>query len=115
MFYLFQIHRLKMPPKKKKGKGKKKKQSGGELTEDDKYKKSLHEIDALKDNLAFRKEFSRRSKSAYEEMRFRVDESNFQLQENESMHKSANAYLTHQYKTLQTDLSNYYLDYWYMN
>lgn len=92
-----------MPPKKKKGKGKKKK-SSSELTEDDKYKKSLYEIDALKDNLAFRKEFSRRTKSLYEEMKSRMDENNMQLEEIESTHKSANAYLTHQYKTLQTDL-----------
>jgi hypothetical protein len=92
-----------MPPKKKKGKGKKKK-SSSELTEDDKYKKSLYEIDALKDNLAFRKEFSRRTKAAYEDMKMRMDENSVQLDDMENNHRSANAYLTHQYKTLQTDM-----------
>ena len=92
-----------MPPKKKKGKGKKKK-SSGELTEDDKFKKSLHEIDALKDTLAFRKEFARRNKAAYDDIKFRMDENVLNLEEIESNHKSSNAYLTHQYKTLQTDM-----------
>jgi hypothetical protein len=91
-----------MPPKKK-GKGKKKK-SSGELNEDDKYKKSLHEIDALKDNLAFRKEFARRNKAAYDEIKYRMDENVVNLEELESSHKSSNAYLTHQYKLMQTDM-----------
>ena len=64
----------------------------------------MYEIDALKDNLAFRKEFSRRSKAAYDDIKFQMDENVLNLEEMENNHKSANSYLTHQYKTLQTDM-----------
>ncbi|CAF4400500.1 unnamed protein product, partial [Rotaria magnacalcarata] len=48
-----------MPPKKK-GKGKKKK--GGDDNEMEvKFKQSQHEVDALKDQMAYRRELSRRS------------------------------------------------------
>lgn len=94
-----------MPPKKgkKKGKGKKGKKSNGELTEDDKHKKTLLEVEILKDRLAFRNEFSRRTKAAYEEMRSKMDDTNSHLEELEQTHKSANAYLTNQYKILQVE------------
>jgi hypothetical protein len=52
----------KMPPKKKKGKGKgkeKKKDDPMAMELDDKYKKTVHEIEALKDQLAVRKELAR--------------------------------------------------------
>ena len=51
-----------MPPKKKKGKGKgkeKKKDDPMAMELDDKYKKTVHEIEALKDQLAVRKELAR--------------------------------------------------------
>jgi tRNA/tmRNA/rRNA uracil-C5-methylase (TrmA/RlmC/RlmD family) len=95
-----------MPPKKgkgKKGKGKKGKKSNGELTDDDKHKRTLLEVEILKDRLAFRNEFSRRSKAPYEEMRSKMDDTNTNLEELEHTHKSANAFLTNQYKILQVE------------
>lgn len=91
-----------MPPKKKKGKkGGKKKGKNGELTEEDQLKLKSHEVLALKDNLAFRKDIARRTKAAFEELKDRLDETNTQIEEIENTHKSSNAYLTHQYKTMQ--------------
>jgi hypothetical protein len=94
-----------MPPKKKKGKKGKKKGKDGELTESDKLKLKTHEIDALKDNLALRKDFNRRTKFVYEEMKDKLNETNKNIEEIESIHKASSAYLTHQYKTLQNDMT----------
>jgi chromosome segregation ATPase len=93
-----------MPPKKKKGGkkgGKKKGGKAGELTDEDRLKLKAHEVDSLKDNLAFRKDFARRTKAAYEELKDRLEETHNQIEEIENVHKSSNAYLTHQYKTMQ--------------
>ena len=96
-----------MPPKKKGKKGakdSKKKGKDGELTEGDKLKLKTHEIDSLKDTLAFRKDFSRKSKAAYDDMKERLEETNNQIEEIESIHKASSAYLTHQYKSLQNEM-----------
>lgn len=94
-----------MPPKKKKSakKGKKKGGKDGELTADDKLKLKTAEIGCLKDNLAFRKDFARQTKAAYEELKIRLEDTNQQIDEIETVHKSASAYLTHQYKSLQVN------------
>lgn len=91
-----------MPPKKKKG-GKKGKKKGkdGDLTTEDKLKLKTAEIGSLKDNLAFRKDFSRQTKAAYDDIKNRLEDTNNQINELETIHKSASAYLTHQYKNLQ--------------
>ena len=98
-----------MPPKKKgkKSAGGKKSKKGNkesELTDGDKLKLKAHENDSLKDNLAFRKDFSRRSKAAFEELKDRLEETNTQIEEISTTHKASNAYLTHQYKTLQVGI-----------
>lgn len=92
-----------MPPKKKKGSKKGKKKSGKdvELTTEDKLKLKSAEIGSLKDHLALRKDFSRQTKAAYEELKSRLDDTNTQIEEIQSVHRSASAYLTHQYKSLQ--------------
>jgi hypothetical protein len=97
-----------MGPKKGKSakKGMPKKKAPAETAEEGHLKKAQYEIEALKDNLAFRKEFSRRAKAAYEEMKGRIDGKSSEVEDAESMHKSANAYLTHQYKSLQTDMGS---------
>lgn len=93
-----------MPPKKKKGSKKgKKKGKKDELTAEDKVKLKSHEILSLKDNLAFRKDFARQTKAAYDELKDRLDETNTHIEEIEGVHKSASAYLTHQYKTMQNE------------
>ena len=94
-----------MPPKKKGKKGAKdpKKKGGkeGDLNDGDKLKMKTHEVDALKDTLAFRKDFSRRSKAAFEDLKEKLEETNNQIEEISSVHKASSAYLTHQYKNLQ--------------
>ena len=95
-----------MPPKKKGKKGKKGKKKGkdGELNEDDKLKMKIHEVDSLKDNLAFRRDFSKKTKAAYEEMKEKLEETNNHIEELESIHKASNAYLTNQYKSMQNEM-----------
>ena len=96
-----------MPPKKKGKKGKKggkKKGKDGELTEEDKLKLKIHEVDALKDNLAFRRDFSRKTKAAYEEMKDKLEETNNHIDEIENIHKASSAYLTNQYKSMQNEM-----------
>jgi hypothetical protein len=95
-----------MPPKKKKGKkGKKKSGKGnGELTDEDRLKLKNHEIDSLKDNLALRRDLTRRSKAMLDEVKEKLDDTYQQIDEIESTHKASSAYLTHQYKTMQTEM-----------
>jgi hypothetical protein len=71
-----------MPPKKKKGKkGKKKSGKGnGELTDEDRLKLKNHEV------------------------KEKLDDTYQQIDEIESTHKASSAYLTHQYKTMQTEM-----------
>lgn len=90
-----------MPPKKKKGKKGKKKGKDGELSEQDKLKLKTHEVDTLKDNLAFRKDLSRKTRAVYEELKEKLVETNYQIEEIENVHKASSAYLTHQYKSMQ--------------
>lgn len=95
-----------MPPKKKKAKkGGKKKGKDGELTEEDKLKLKTHEVQSLKDNLAFRRDFTRKTKAAYEEMKEKLEETHTLIDEMETTHKASSAYLTHQYKTMQNDMA----------
>jgi septation ring formation regulator EzrA len=70
------------------------------LSEADKLKLKTHEIESLKDNLAFRRDFSRKSKAAYDEIKDRLDETHNHIEEIESIHKASSAYLTNQYKTV---------------
>lgn len=93
-----------MPPKKKKGAKKGTKKKGGkdgDLTSEDKLKLKSAEVESLKDNLAFRKDFARQTKAAFDELKSRLEDTNNQIEEIEHVHRSASAYLTHQYKTLQ--------------
>ena len=99
-----------MAPKKGKGKkagkkGKKKGKKGALLDEEDKLKLKTREVETLKDHLAYRTDFSRQAKAAYEELKQRYEDTNLQIQEVESVHKSSNAYLTHQYKTMQNEMA----------
>ena len=95
-----------MTPKKKKAKkGGKKKGKDGELTEEDKLKLKTHEVQSLKDNLAFRRDFTRKTKAAYEEMKEKLEETHTLIDEMETTHKASSAYLTHQYKTMQNDMA----------
>jgi hypothetical protein len=98
-----------MPPKKKGKKDKKGKGKKGSFNDDDKLKVKTREVDILKDQLAFRNDFSRQTKAAYEELKLKFEDTNQHVQEIENVHKSSNAYLTHQYKTMQVILIHTYM------
>lgn len=95
-----------MPPKKKKkGKGgKKKKKDDATLELEDKYKRTVDEIEALKDHLAIRKELSRRATGLSDEIRNKMKETEKSLEEHKSDQKAINADMTRQYKTMQTEM-----------
>ncbi|GFR61790.1 coiled-coil domain-containing protein 153-like [Elysia marginata] len=97
-----------MPPKKKKGKGKGKKKGkkkdDTQLELEDKFKKTMDEIEALKDHLATRRELTRRSKSASAEMARKKEEAEKELEEHKEDQKAINADMTRQYKTMQTEM-----------
>jgi len=97
-----------MPPKKKKGKGKGKKKGkkkdDATLELEDKYKRTMDEINALKDHLSIRREFTRRAKSASADMAKKMDETNKELEEHKEDQKAINADMTRQYKTMQTEM-----------
>lgn len=97
-----------MPPKKKKGKGKGKKKGkkkdDTQLELEDKFKKTMDEIEALKDHLAIRRELTRRSKSASAEMARKKEEAEKELEEHKEDQKAINADMTRQYKTMQTEM-----------
>lgn len=94
-----------MPPKKKKGKGKgKKKKDDAQLDLEDKYKKTMDEIEALKDHLGFRKELARRNQSATETMKSKMNDSMKELESHKEDQKAINAAMTRQYKTMQSEM-----------
>lgn len=95
-----------MPPKKKGKKGGKKGKKGkkGDLNEDDKLKVKTREVDTLKDHLAFRHDFARQTKAAYDELKHKFEDTNNHMHEVENAHKSSTAYLTHQYKAMQVSI-----------
>lgn len=95
-----------MPPKKKKkGKGgKKKKKDDATLELEDKYKRTVDEIEALKDHLAIRKELSRRATGLSDEIRSKMKDAEKTLEEHKSDQKAINADMTRQYKTMQTEM-----------
>ncbi|CAF0744440.1 unnamed protein product [Rotaria sordida] len=91
-----------MPPKKK-GKGKKKK--GGDDSEMEvKIKQSQHEVDALKDQMAYRRELSRRSLAIADNYREQMHTAQANIEELQSDMKAVSSGLTQQYKTMQMEL-----------
>lgn len=97
-----------MPPKKKgKGKGKKgkkKKKNDAELTIEDKYKKTLNEIEALKDHLSLRKQLARRSDSHSEEWKMKMTVAQENLEQQKVDQRDVTSDMTRQYKTMQTEM-----------
>jgi len=95
-----------MPPKAKKGKGKKKKKDvNEELTIEEKYKKTLFEIESLKEHLALRTDLARRAQSKSENMREKMLEAKETIQSEQQTKLEISADLTRQYKTMQTELT----------
>jgi hypothetical protein len=91
-----------MPPKKK-GKGKKKKGSDDSEMEV-KYKQSQHEVDALKDQMAYRRELSRRSLAIADNYREQIKTAQGDVEDLQSDMKAISSGLTQQYKTMQMEL-----------
>ncbi|CAF2427344.1 unnamed protein product [Rotaria sp. Silwood2] len=91
-----------MPPKKK-GKGKKKK-GGDESEMEVKIKQSQHEVDALKDQMAYRRELSRRSLAIADNYREQMQTTQSSFEELQSDMKAVSSGLTQQYKTMQMEL-----------
>ncbi|XP_067943620.1 dynein regulatory complex protein 12-like [Watersipora subatra] len=90
-----------MPPKKK---GKKKKDDA-ELKLEEKYQRTMGEIEALKDQLSKRKEVARRAKSAGLELKDKMKEAEQLLTTQQADQKSVSADMTRQYKTMQTEMN----------
>jgi len=99
-----------MPPKKKKGKGKgkKKKKKDGEKTEltvEEKYKRTMDEIEVLKDELAARTELSRRSRDASEKMKEKMMAAKDEVDKEQQNKLDISSDLTRQYKTMQSEMA----------
>ncbi|CAD5122775.1 DgyrCDS11182 [Dimorphilus gyrociliatus] len=94
-----------MPPKKKGGKKKKKKTADGELTVEDKYKKTVEEIEALKDQLVVRREITRKSLNQNEFMRSKVKDVEERLEKTEIDQRMASQDMTRMYKTMHKEMS----------
>lgn len=98
----------KTDKKKKKGKGKGKnkgkKKDDAQLELEDKYKRTMEEINALKDHLAIRRDFTRRAKSASSDMARKMKDAEQELEEHKEDQKAINADMTRQYKTMQTEM-----------
>jgi DNA mismatch repair ATPase MutL len=91
-----------MPPKKK---GKSKKKKGSDDSEMEvKFKQSQHEVDALKDQMAYRRELSRRSLAIADNYREQIQAAQANVEELQSDMKAVSSGLTQQYKTMQMEL-----------
>lgn len=97
-----------MPPKKKKGKGKGKGKKKGKKKdapgEEDKYKKTIREIEILKEHLGHRNEIARRSQAHASDWKDRVIRMEKTLEDQKIDQKDISAELTRQYKTMHTDM-----------
>ncbi|KAI1893776.1 hypothetical protein AGOR_G00127150 [Albula goreensis] len=95
-----------MPPKKKaKGKVKKIKKNpdrGDELEQ--KYKRSVLDVEVLKEHLVLRREVARQAQANSEELKSRMKELEQKLHEEREDKRDINADLTRQYKSMKTDL-----------
>ncbi len=92
----------RMPPKKK-GKGKKKKGKDDSEIET-KFKQSQHEVDVLKDQMAYRRELSRRTLAIAENYREQIQTAQKDVETLQGDMKSVSSGLTQQYKTMQMEL-----------
>ncbi|XP_071095097.1 dynein regulatory complex protein 12-like [Haliotis cracherodii] len=97
-----------MPPKKKKGKGKGKKRGkkkdDAQLELEDKYKRTMDEIEALKDHLAVRKQLTRRANVSSDGWQQRMSAAEKDLETHKADQLAINADMTRQYKTMQTEM-----------
>jgi hypothetical protein len=91
-----------MPPKKK-GKGKKKKGADDNEAET-KLKEAQHQNDALKDQMAYRRELSRRSLLIADNYREQMQAAQTNIDELQGDMKAVSSGLTQQYKTMQMEL-----------
>jgi len=74
------------------------------MTVEDKYKKQHDEMEALKDQLAVRKEASRRGQKYGEEWKDRMREVEQELETQADDYKDVSANMTRQYKTMHAEM-----------
>ncbi|KAK3106974.1 hypothetical protein FSP39_004279 [Pinctada imbricata] len=72
---------------------------------DDRYKKTMMEIEALKDNLAIRKELSQRNQLTSDTMKAQMADTASELEKHKQDQRDINAAMTQQYNKMQTDKS----------
>ncbi|CAB3998765.1 Hypothetical predicted protein [Paramuricea clavata] len=96
-----------MPPKKTVKAKKKKKKTAGEKTEltvEDKYKRTMEEIESLKVELATRTEHARRSRDMSARMEERMCEAQEEVIQEKEDKRDISTDLTRQYKMMQSEL-----------
>ncbi|XP_028401693.1 coiled-coil domain-containing protein 153-like [Dendronephthya gigantea] len=96
-----------MPPKKTVKAKKKKKKGAGEKTEltvEDKYKRTMEEIESLKVELATRTEHARRSREMSARMEERMHEAEADVKQEQEDKRDISTDLTRQYKMMQSEL-----------
>ncbi|XP_032905603.1 coiled-coil domain-containing protein 153 isoform X1 [Amblyraja radiata] len=94
----------KMPPKTKgKVKKGKKKASEGDTIEE-KFKRTVHQVESLKDQLVLRRDIARQALLVKEEWKARLQVLTNDLKEEQAVKKSIHSDMTRQYKTMRSNL-----------
>ncbi|XP_065889657.1 dynein regulatory complex protein 12-like [Dysidea avara] len=99
---------MKKKGKKKAKKGKKKDggKDGFELALEERYRRTLLEIDSLKEDLVQRTEQSRKSRQAETTMKDKLDDAQGTISLEKSSKREISIDMTRQYKTMQMQLEN---------
>lgn len=95
-----------MPPKKKGKKKQKKKVEENEPTLEEKYQRTIQQIDSLQDHLALQTETVRRSRAMSTTLREHVKEAYKHVEEEKYDKHEISSDLIRQYKKMRTDLTN---------
>ncbi|XP_072342466.1 dynein regulatory complex protein 12 isoform X1 [Scyliorhinus torazame] len=93
-----------MPPKNK-GKGKAKKAKKGVEGDniEEKYKRTVHQVESLKDQLVLRRDIARQALLVKEEWKAKLQDLKHDLNEEQDVKKAIHSDLTRQYKTMRSD------------
>ncbi|XP_067910484.1 dynein regulatory complex protein 12 isoform X2 [Heterodontus francisci] len=91
-----------MPPKNK-GKAKKGKKGAGDSIEE-KYKRTVHQVESLKDQLVLRRDIARQALLVKEEWKARLQVLKNDLNEEQDVKKAIHSDMTRQYKTMRSDM-----------
>ncbi|XP_067826838.1 dynein regulatory complex protein 12 [Heptranchias perlo] len=92
-----------MPPKKGKAKKGKKKAAEGDNIEE-KYTRTVHQVESLKDQLVLRRDIARQALLVKEEWKAKLQVLKNDLNEEQDVKKSIHSDMTRQYKTMRSEL-----------